>query len=148
MAVSISNALRAQLTDSGVDPEAFAREFLLWKEGGDADEYKHRLFGKDGAYVTPAVAGDPYQLRHVHIVPFVDRRARRKWDRDLRLRRRKTSDRHLVYVSDAKGNFGLIYVLEEPDAHSIARMQGPKEKAIMTGFATMAENFLWDGTLD
>jgi len=87
-------------------------------------------------------------LRHVHIVPFNDPQARKRWFGAFRRFGRKTSDRHLVYVADDRGNFGLIYILDEPDAHRIAKMQGAHEREIMNGFALIAENFLWDGSLD
>jgi len=144
----MSRALHAQLIDSGVQPEAFAREFALWKAGWPKNEYSHELFGKDGAYVAPLVDGERYRLRHVHIVPFNDPQARKRWFGAFRRFGRKTSDRHLVYVADDRGNFGLIYILDEPDAHRIAKMQGAHEREIMNGFALIAENFLWDGSLD
>ena len=148
MSVAISNALQIQLLDSGIDPAAFAREFSLWKADWPNGEYAHALFGKDAAYVNPKVDGQPYKLRHVHIVPFLDKAAKRRWYTAFGFRRRKTSDRHLVYVADGKGNFGLIYILDEPDAHRIARMEGQRERAVMEGFAIVAENFLFDGSLD
>ncbi|MGN6225531.1 type II toxin-antitoxin system YafO family toxin [Pseudoxanthomonas sp.] len=148
MSVKLSNALKAQLLDSGIDSEAFAREFATWKAGWPKGEYNHALFGKDAAYVRPKVGTELYRLRHVHIVPFIDKRARKRWFRAFEFRRRKTSDRHLVYVADDRSNFGLIYILDEPDAHRIALMAGEKERQVMEGFAVMAENFIFDGTLD
>ena len=137
-----------QLLESDIEPTAFAREFSLWKAGWPKGEYAHALFGKDAAYVKPKVDGELYRLRHVHIVPFLDKDAKRRWYNAFKFRRRKTSDRHLVYVADEKGNFGLIYILDEPDAHRIARMEGLQERTIMEGFAIVAENFLFDGSLD
>lgn len=144
----MSRALHAQLISSGVQPEAFAREFLLWKTNWPQREFLHQLFGKDGAYINPRVDGEQYRLRHVHIVPFNDPGARTRWFSVFRRHGRKTSDRHLVYVADGKGNFGLIYILDEPDAHRIAQMKTDEERSVMNGFAVVAENFLWDGSLD
>lgn len=148
MTVAISRALHAQLIDSGIEPEAFAKEFSLWKSNWPEREFTHRLFGKDGAYAAPSVDGERYRLRHVHIVPFKDPSSRRKWYSVFRRHGRKTSDRHLVYVADDRGNYGLIYILDEPDAHRIARMQTSDEKRVMNGFAVVAGNFLCDGSLD
>lgn len=148
MTVAISRALHAQLIGSGIQPEAFAKEFTLWKANWPQREYSHQLFGKDGAYVAPSVDGEKYRLRHVHIVPFNDHHSRKRWYEVFGRRGRKTSDRHLVYVADDKGNFGLIFILDEPHAHRIAQMRTAEEKAVMTSFAVVAENFLWDGSLD
>jgi hypothetical protein len=147
LTVAISRALHAQLIDSGVQPEAFAKEFTLWKADWPQREFSHQLFGKDGAYVAPLVDGERYRLRHVHIVPF-NTHSRKRWFDVLRRRGRKTSDRHLVYVGDDNGNFGLIYILDEPDAHRVALMRTAKERAVMNAFAIIAENFLCDGSLD
>lgn len=148
MAVTLSNALLAQLAEYGIDPVSFANQFESWKHGWPKHEFEHKLFGKDGAYCSPEVNGERYGLRHVHIVPLADTVARKRWFNVFRRKGRKVSDRHLVYVSDKSGNHGLILILDEPNAHKIAQMRDPTSRKAMEGMAVVAENFLFDGSLD
>jgi mRNA interferase YafO len=41
----------------------------------------------------------------------------------------------------------LIFILPEPDAHDIAKMQTAQDKAIMLGFAEVAGAFLDTGEI-
>lgn len=143
MSVSITSALRDELTKAGTDPQQFTMQFARWKAGWPANEYSFELFGKDGAYCRPGVGGDLYILRHVHLMPLPGP-ARRKWLQLFRRESRKTSDRHLIYVQ-AGGDFLLIYILDEPDAHSVALMRTKDDRALMESFAIIAENFIYGG---
>ena len=58
-----------------------------------------------------------------------------------RRRTRKVSNRVLVYADNRKGEYLLIYVLNEPDAHSIAAMQTVEDAETMAFFAQVAEAF-------
>lgn len=145
MSVSLTGQLQDQLLAVGADPKAFANAFAEWKADWPANEYESKLFGKDGAYLAPKVDGE-LGLRHVHIVPMQCEKSSRRWWKAWRYRSRKTSDRHLVYV-EHKGNFLLIYILDEPDAHSVAHMKTPADKALMKKFAIIAEDFIFDGTI-
>lgn len=125
----------------------FASAFAQWKAEGVAGEYNSYLFGKDSAYSTPKVDGTPYTLRHVHLVPITEISALTKWDKNWKNKSRKTSDRVLVYVGDETDGMLLIFILPEPDAHEIARMQTAQDKEIMQGFAEVAAAFLDSGVI-
>lgn len=142
MATSGTRPFDDQIRALGEDPADWATYFQEWTEL--QDQYADKFFGKDSAYVRPAVAGKPYVLRHVHLMPF-DPKALRKWESDHWLGSRKTSDRVLVYASDGSGNHLLIFILDEPDAHAIANMKTAADRATMEGFAAVAEAFMFNG---
>ena len=144
ISVCLSKALEEKLILEGNSPTEFSKEFKLWKSG---DEYDHIFFGKDGAYFKPTLDIKNHALMHVHLVPLNDLVKLRKWERDFSNRSRKTSNRVLVYVTNNKGGFLLIYILDEPDAHEIALMKTEMHKEIMNGFSEMANAFIWDGTI-
>lgn len=142
MVVKITAALENALKADGLDSTLFCRSFKEWKTG---DEYGSYHFGKDSAYAMPTVDGEKYALRHVHLVPVLNQLS--TWEKIWKLRGRKTSDRVLVYTQNSNGDFLLIFILSEPDAHEIARMKNPRHKAIMDGFANVAAAFLFDGSV-
>lgn len=142
MSVQTTNALKSVLGKD--DAELLCSEFLNWKAAG---EYDHHYFGKDSAYIAPPVNGEKYGLRHVHLVPVLDARQIARWWRDFARRGRKTSDRVLIYAKDAKGDYLLIYILSEPDAHKIATMQNQIDKELMESFAKVAGDFMFDGSV-
>lgn len=141
MATQCTNALRTQL---GHNVETFIKDFDKWKAG---DEYGAYLFGKDSAYVNPAVANARNVLRHVHLVPLADAIQRREWNRIWQRKGRKTSDRALVYVSDPRHGHLLIYILDEPTAHAVAAMSTPEDRDLMLKFAAVAERFIHSGEI-
>ncbi len=147
MATQLTNALRALIVGLREDPDNFAAEFDHWKSLGERGEYSNILFGKDGAYSTPVVNGAANILRHVHLVPLLDVKKLAQWNRHHQRRSRKTSDRALVYASDARHGNLLIYILDEPDAHGIARMRTHKHRAAMLRFAAIAERFILAGEI-
>lgn len=142
MIVQITHALKSVLGKD--DAELLCSEFLNWKATG---EYDHHYFGKDSAYIAPPVNGEKYVLRHVHLVPVLDTKQIARWLRDFARRGRKTSDRILIYTKDAKGDYLLIYILSEPDAHKIATMQNQIDKELMESFAKVAGDFMFDGSV-
>lgn len=144
MKVKITSALKGQMLSDGLDPNELARRFAEWKEG---DEYGSYLFGKDSAYVKPLVDGAQYALRHVHLVPLADMFQLAAWDKAWGRRGRKTSDRCLVYVKDTQGTYLLIFILSEPDAHTVAQMKDSQCREIMEGFANVAAHFLDTGAI-
>lgn len=125
----------------------FALAFSEWKDRGSDGEYHSYLFGKDSAYISPKVDGIPYTLRHVHLVPIKQADLLARWNKAFKTKSRKTSDRVLVYVDDGSKNMLLIFILPEPDAHDIAKMQTVEDKAIMLGFAEVAGAFLDTGEI-
>lgn len=145
MATKLTDALRAQLRESGQNPTNFAAEFDLWKSRGPNGEYSSYLFGKDGAYGAPKVNGAPNALRHVHLVPLKDLSALARWDKDWKRRTRKRSDRHLVYVSDPYYGHLLLWILDEPGSHEIATMKSPGDRELMLQFAAVADKFIQTG---
>lgn len=147
MATSFTAVLRNQLIQLAEDPANFAAEFDRWKAEGEAGEFDSLLFGKDSAYIAPAVAGLPNVLRHVHLVPLFDARTKELWIKRWQRRSRKTSDRALVYVSDQAHGHLLIYILQEPLAHEIASMKTPEHWRLMHQFAKVAEHFIQTGRI-
>ncbi len=142
MTVKITNALESVLRKD--DADLLCSEFLNWKATG---EYNHHYFGKDSAYIAPPVNGEKYALRHVHLVPVLDARQITRWWRDFARRGRKTSDRVLIYAKNSAGDYLLIYILTEPDAHKIATMQNQTDKELMESFAKVAGDFMFDGSV-
>lgn len=147
MATRLTDAIRAQLGESGLDPNIFAAEFDHWKSRGPNGEYGSYLFGKDGAYIAPGVNGAPNILRHVHLVPLKDVAKLNRWDKDWFRRARKSSDRHLVYVSDPYYGHLLLWILDEPGSHDIALMRTPEDKELMNQFAAVAGHFIQTGEI-
>lgn len=147
MATQLTESLRALLRESGQDPTNFAAEFDLWKSRGPNAEYSSYLFGKDGAYVAPAVNGAPNTLRHVHLVPLKDVTAIARWDIHWGRRARKRSDRHLVYVGDPYYGYLLLWILDEPGSHDIARMDTSGDRQLMLRFAAVADHFIQTGEI-
>jgi hypothetical protein len=147
MRVRITEALRTALANIGQNSAQLVRDFGDWKSLGPAGEYSSEIFGKDGAYRAPSVGGVVYKLRHVHLIPLLDRPKRRRWLEKFRVRGRKTSNRVLVYAEDGRGNYLLIFILNEPSAHDIAEMRTARDRETMKGFAAVAEAFLHDGTV-
>lgn len=142
MIVRITNALKSVLGND--DAELLCGEFLNWKATG---EYDHHYFGKDSAYIAPPVNGEKYVLRHVHLIPVLDANQLKRWWRNFSRRSRKTSDRVLIYTKNSVGDYLLIYILSEPDAHKIATMQNQKDKELMESFAKVAGDFMLDGSV-
>jgi mRNA interferase YafO len=147
LATRCTQALLRQIAALNEDIDNFCDEFEAWKTKGAAGEYDNYLFGKDGAYTAPPVAGVPNVLRHVHLVPLADPRALAAWNTQWHRRGRKVSDRALVYASDKNHGHLLIYILAEPDAHLVARMGTPVHHQLMRKFARVAERFMHDGSV-
>ncbi len=145
MATKCTQALRDQLASVDESSDAWAVFFDNWKSLGPNGEYSNYFFGKDSAYSGVALTGG--KLMHVHLVPILDKAALAAWDRDWSRHSRKVSDRALVYADDGRGNYLLIYVLDEPHAHAIARMATLAEKETMQAFAEIAAAFVFDGSV-
>jgi mRNA interferase YafO len=145
MVVKTTAKLKSVLDSEKLDSQLFCNKFKQWKQSKDDHGSYH--FGKDSAYVTPVINGDKYILRHVHLVPVIDQAQLSLWQKIWRFKGRKTSNRVLIYVKDRKGNFLLIYILSEPDAHEIALMKTQQHKELMEGFAAVAEAFIDDGSI-
>jgi len=143
--VAATEALRVALQDKEFSCEDLIAAFTEWKTGWPKREFDSKYFGKDAAYAAPAVDGKKYILRHVHIVPVVDPDALSRWQKILQRLGRKTSDRALVYAQDDRGNFLLIFILEEPYAHRVAEMRTQGDREIMEGFANTAAAFIAEG---
>lgn len=142
MTVQVTNAFRTRLQEFGINVDVYTAMFSEFKSGDPLD---HLIFGKDSAYKTPEVAGQIYTLRHVHVMPVADPVQNAAWRELARKKAEKVSDRALVYVTDAGNNHLIIYLLEEPEAHTIARMGTEEHKLLMTKFAAIAAEFLKSG---
>jgi mRNA interferase YafO len=145
VSVFITEALAKRFKAADLDVEDFISEFSDWKAGWPANEYRFRLFGKDGLYDNPRVRGVRV-LRHVHLEPFDEDRLKR-WLHALKRFARKTSDRALVYTQNKQGDCLLITILDEPDAHEIARMETACHRDLMNAFAQVAQEWLDDGSI-
>jgi mRNA interferase YafO len=145
MKINITQVLKQHLEIEGWSVDELCSLFREWKL---SDEYGSYYFGKDSFYVKPSVNGELYKLRHVHLVPIKDEEQLLAWNKAWELGRRKTSNRVLIYVDDKKGNFLLIFILSEPDAHEIALMKNEKHKKLMESFAIIAEEFIFDGSIE
>ncbi len=145
MATYVTTALRAALSTARIDADELAERFEQWKSGGANSEYSEYLFGKDVAYEQPTVNGERNVLWHVHLVPLANKEQLSKWKIDFQRRRRKVSDRALVYVSNDLGNHLLIYILNDPGAHDTAKMKTPQDRALMLKLAKIADDFIHAG---
>lgn len=143
MNVEITVVLKSYLQSDGIDDQLFCQMFANWKGSG---EYDSHHFGKDSAYSSPTVNGR-YLLRHVHLVPVIDKNQLKSWEKRWKTRSRKTSDRVLIYASDGKGGYLLIFILSEPDAHEIAQMKQHEHKQLMHRFAEISEQFVDHGLI-
>lgn len=141
MTVYMTDAFRQQFLKIGVNADFFIECFAEFK----GKPLNHDdIFGWDTTYKTPEINGWQYVLRHVHLRP-TNAEQRVEWDRLAREKKHKTSDRALVYVAHANGNSLLIGILEEPEAHEVARMLTREHKEIMKKFAVIAEEFVRTG---
>jgi len=138
-------ALLRQLEKLEENASDFTAAFDSWKASGVAGEFDSYLFGKDGAYLKPAVFGAPDALRHVHIVPLSDADAHDTWNQQWRRRSRKVSDRALVYAQDPAHGHLLIWILRDPGAHAVARMETEADRTLMLKLLRIAERFVHDG---
>lgn len=142
MSVDMTRILREKLKTEANANKLLA-DFATWKVG---DEYGNFFFGKDAYYFKPLVDGK-MELRHVHLVPLENIQALRRWKKDYALRSRKTSDRALVYVGDGKGSYLLLFILDEPRAHEVARMSNSCDKDLMLGMSETAAAWLETGDI-
>ncbi len=147
MVTRCTHALHNQLAAIGEDSAGWADFFDDWKARGPAGEYDNYFFGKDGAYVGIKMDAPHVKLMHVHLVPILDPVALARWERDWARRSRKVSDRALIYADDGHGNYLLIYVLDEPSAHAIAKMATQQDRETMQAFAAVASAFVFDGSI-
>lgn len=143
MKVRITRALSTILQTDNLTEQVLMKKFEEWKCG---DEYGSYLFGKDSAYSRPKIHGKLH-LRHVHLPPLMDKVQLERWNKQWKRRGRKTSDRVLIYVQDQQDNYLLIFILPEPEAHTVAQMQTPEDRMLMEKFATVAAEFLETGNI-
>ncbi|MGQ3085334.1 MAG: type II toxin-antitoxin system YafO family toxin [Hydrogenophaga sp.] len=144
MSTQCTASLRSQFDEFGESVDPFIQAFSAWKA---SDEYGSYLFGKDGEYASAVLKISSGKLKHVHLVPVVDTDALVAWERDHERRSRKTSDRALVYAEDTQGNFLLLFILDEPEAHEIARMATEEHRTLMRQLAAVAEEWAFSGEI-
>ncbi len=144
--IQTTKILASEFQKQSLNLDLFIEQFKSWKESGIAGEDSNYLFGKDGAYASPLVDGKKYQLQHVHLVPIISVEQKEKWDIHWKRKSRRTSDRVLVYAKD-KESYLLIAILPEPTAHQVAKMENSVDKDIMTSFAEIAAQFIFNGEI-
>jgi len=147
MNVSITSALMRRLQGADIEPVAFCQQFERWKAQWPKYEYEFELFGKDAAYRTPQVSGRPDALRHVHLRPPPGSKDFSRWQDAFRFKRRKTSDRHLIYAQSRAEHYLLIAILDEPTAHAVAQMRTDGHRQAMRMFCDIADNFVHFGEI-
>jgi len=142
--VQITAHLRSQFADGGA---GLSSMFTAWKKLGPSYADHHYYFGKDGEYTRPLVDGVRV-LRHVHLRPNPKSPFFPAWEDAWRRRGRKTSDDVLIYAQGTpRVGCLLIAVVLEPNGHNFAAMATPEDAAIMEGFASAADQFLFDGKI-
>lgn len=128
--VWIYEDLFGTLASRGLDPESLRKAFSDYKQG---DESAHKLFCHD-------VGSDPgCYLRHVHFIP-TDSDSQKDWlemFKDRHKRKRRTSDRYVLYASDASYGFLLIDILDDPGAHNLWKQRRTK----LAGYEKVASEF-------
>ena len=142
ISVEITETLSQALVKNNANPQELLNAFREWKMAVELGEDDFYEFGKDTAYITPKVNDENYVLRHVHLVPLLDKNQLEQWDKNWQHRRLRTSDRALVYVQDNQ-RFLLIDILPEPFVHQIAQMKTPQDKRLMETFAKIAEQYIY-----
>jgi len=74
------------------------------------------------ALAARGIGADPgHYLRHVHFIP-TDAAAEAKWLEDFadkHKKKRRTSDRYVLYASDPKHGYLIIDMLDDPGAHDL-----------------------------
>jgi hypothetical protein len=140
-----TDALREQFAELGADLPAFVQKFCEWKSLGPAGEYSSYFFGKDVPFLRPTLAEPGGELRHVHLVPLLDKPALADWDKKHLRGSRKTSNRILAYVGGGRGSHLLLYILAEPTAHDVMKMQTEDDRTLMKQFAQVADVWLRTG---
>lgn len=146
MATRITKALQAKLDSAfgAGSAQVFCAEFSEWRRVG-----KHVLFGRDGPYRKPKLRDDG-ALMHVHLIPSLQKWEADRWMRLWKQGRpasQRTSDQALVYAENNAGDYLLIAILDEPGAHAVSDMRTPENKAVMEGFAAVADAFRYDGSV-
>lgn len=143
--VQLTAHLRSQFPDD--EGIGLIRMFSEWKIMGPSGEFQHYYFGKDGEYERPLVDGVKV-LRHVHLLPADDSIHLPEWKKVWRNRGRKTSDDVLIYAQGtSRVGYLLIAIVLEPEGHDFAKMKTPEDAAAMEGFASAADQFLFDGSI-
>lgn len=121
--------------------------FSEWKNMGTRYENNHYYFGKDGEYLRPLVDGVRV-LRHVHLRPDRSSTYFPAWQDAWHRKGRKKSDDVLIYAQGTpRVGYLLIAVVLEPNGHDFAEMTTPEDAAMMEGFASAADQFLFDGKI-
>jgi len=134
--VQLTSQLEAQLTGTPFPPLLLQQQFSKWKNG---DEYGSYLFSRDKT--------DPQtKLSHAHMVPVNDLQALAAWDEHWKKRRphRRLSDRYVVYTHDPRHGYLLIALIGDPGAHALWT---PAGKPLLANFETVADNFIFNGTV-
>lgn len=90
--VEISRLLSQNLTQNQANPQDLIDVFREWKMSGEHGEDDFYEFGKDTAYIAPSVNGEPYILRHVHLVPILDSVQLAQWNKNWENHSHRTSD--------------------------------------------------------
>jgi hypothetical protein len=121
----------------------FITRFKEWKSG---DEYGSFHFGKDAPYETPLVNGVKNVLKHAHLPPpSSDRKRFTTWVKNFKLKSRKTSGSVLVYRG--REDYLLIDIIDERDAHDIAKMKNEKDRKLMNYYAKIADDFIYQNII-
>lgn len=133
---TVSSHLETYLVDSLVDPKIFINDFLDWKSGDEDDSY---YFAKDAFNLHSE------HVRHVHMVPLFEQNSIEKWDANWRKFRKRTSDRYLFYVDGGHFGYLLLYIVNDPGAHTFLSDPSDAERELLREFERIADNFVHFG---
>ena len=134
MKVFVGSVLSKHL--AAIDPTAEATlitDFSEWKSG---DEFEHPIFCHDQV---------ENGLHHVHMVPLNKIEDLKKWDAQMvkkHTRHKRRSDRYLLFADGGRFGYLLIQILDDPGAHALW-----KNKAALKNYLTVADNFIFNGSV-
>jgi hypothetical protein len=137
MDVRLTGNLESSLNaNDGLTPQALISYFAEWKQSPATEDY---FFGKDAFNRGSSV------LRHVHLPPRSNADEIPRWQTCWRRRSNRTSDRHLFYVDRGLGRYLLIFIVDDPGAHEFLANPTSEQKALLTEFERIANNFYYFG---
>ena len=137
MDVRLTGNLESSLNaNDGLTPQALISYFAEWKQSPATEDY---FFGKDAFNRGSSV------LRHVHLPPKSSADEIARWQTCWRRRRNRTSDRHLFYVDRGLGRYLLIFIVDDPGAHEFLANPTSEQKALLTEFERIANDFYYFG---
>ena len=137
MEVLITSLLRSRLAESTtLAVEDLISSFAAWKHNKLTESY---YYGKDGLNRNSTI------LRHVHLPPCSDEFELQQWDRNWTKYRGRTSDRYLFYVDRGLDRYLLLYIVDDPGAHTFLSEPNQTQLAILKELEDIADLYFYSG---